>query len=286
MQAGRFSFLDVADVEPLTIVDVGAAALDVEDGASYRILAERTGSHIIGFEPDPKACSALNAAGQTRHSYFPFAIGAGGPATLYETAFPLSSSLYKPNTKLVNRFTNLGKLLEVVHTHKVETHRLDDVVGADEIDFLKLDVQGAELDVLRGAERLVPATLVIQTEVEFLPIYENQPLFADVDRHLRARGFQLHRFGDLKRPLYTPIADSTQALSDFSQLMWSDAVYVPDVCTLKRFSRERLLKLVALLHDLYGSLDLCAHILMEMRQRGMAVPFDEYVKRSFGAGAK
>jgi hypothetical protein len=172
-------------------------------------------------------------------------------------------------------------LLKVVRTQKVETHRLDEVVSADEIDLLKLDIQGAELDVLRGAERLLPTALVIQTEVEFLPMYEGQPLFADIDSHLRARGFQIHNIASPRRPLYTPIADPDRELADFSQVMWTDAVYVPDVCTLERFSRARLLKLVTLLHDLYGSFDLCAHILMEMHNRGMAVPTDEYMARCF-----
>jgi FkbM family methyltransferase len=279
MAGANFSFLDLVDVEPLTIVDVGAAALEV--AAPYHQLAERTGSHIIGFEPDQKACAALNAAGHLRHSYFPFAIGAGGPATLYETEHAVSSSLYKPNAELLNRFTNLGRMLTVKRAHKVETHRLDEVVGADEVDFLKLDVQGAELDALRGAARLLPQTLVIQTEVEFLQMYQNQPLFSDVDAHLRAAGFQLHRFSEFKRPLLTPLVDPDRQLADFSQVMWSEAVYIPDLLTFHRFSRERLLKLVTLLHELYGSLDLCAHILTDMRKRGMNVPLDEYMKRCF-----
>jgi FkbM family methyltransferase len=277
MQQPRFSFVDLVDIEPLTIVDIGASAL--EGAAAYHVLAERTASRIIGFEPDPKACAALNAAGRLRHSYFPFAIGAGGPATLYETAFPPSSSLYKPDAELLSHFTNFDKLFAVTRTHKVETHRLDDVISADEIDFLKIDVQGAELDVLRGAEKLLPTTLVVQTEVEFLPMYENQPLFGDIDAHLRAAGFQLHTFFDPRRPFYTPLADPQGGLGDFSQVMWTDAIYVPDVRRLHLYSQERLFKLVTLLHEMYGSVDLCAHILKHMRKRGIETPFNEYMKR-------
>ncbi|MDP1555778.1 MAG: FkbM family methyltransferase, partial [Hyphomonas sp.] len=150
----NFSFLDLVDVEPLTIVDVGAAALDKAD--PYHVLAERTASHIIGFEPDHKTCAALNAAGKLRHSYFPFAIGAGGPAKLHVTASGDNSSLYAPNAELLKHFPALAPRLEVKHIANVETHPLDNVVSAAAIDFLKIDVPGGELDVLRGAARLLP----------------------------------------------------------------------------------------------------------------------------------
>lgn len=270
----NFSFLDLVDVEPLMIVDVGAASLDKAD--PYHVLAERTASHIIGFEPDHKTCAALNAAGKLRHSYFPFAIGAGGSAKLHVTASGGNSSLYAPNAALLQHFTTLAGMLEVKHVSNVETHTLDDVIGAPEIDFLKIDVPGGELDVLKGGARLLPTALAVELEVEFLPMYQGAPLFGDVDAHMRAAGFQLHTFLDVYRPVYAPLADTGAGLS---QAMWADAVYVPDVRTMERFSRQRLLKLAAIAHELYGSIDLCAHILAHMRSRGMDAPLDAYLKR-------
>lgn len=270
----NFSFLDLVDVEPLTIVDVGAASLDKAD--PYHVLAERTASHIIGFEPDHKTCAALNAAGKLRHSYFPFAIGAGGAGKLHVTAAGASSSLYAPNAALLKHFTSLAGMLEVKHVSNVETHPLDDVVGARQIDFLKIDVPGGEMDVLKGAARLLPTALVVELEVEFLPMYEGAPLFGDVDAHMRAAGFQLHTFLDVYRPVYAPFPDKGAGLS---QAMWADAVYVPDVRQLDKLGRERLLKLAAIAHELYGSIDLCAHILAHMRGRGMDAPLDAYMKR-------
>lgn len=271
----NFSFLDLVDVEPMTIVDVGAASLDKAD--PYHVLAERTASHIIGFEPDHKTCAALNAAGKLRHSYFPFAIGAGGPARLHVTASGGNSSLYAPNAELLKHFTTLADMLVVKHVSNVETHPLDDVVGAKEIDFLKIDVPGGELDVLKGAARLLPTALAVELEVEFLPMYQGAPLFGDVDAHMRKAGFQLHTFLDVYRPAYAPFPDPGTARG--SQTMWADAVYVPDVRTLAGFSRQRLLKLAAVAHELYGSIDLCAHILAHMRARGLEAPLDAYLKR-------
>lgn len=270
----NFSFLDLVDVEPLTIVDVGAASLDKAD--PYHVLAERTASHIIGFEPDSKTCAALNAAGKLRHAYFPFAIGAGGAAKLHVTASNANSSLYAPNAQLLKHFTTLADMLVVEHVANVETHRLDDVVGAKEIDFLKIDVPGGEMDVLKGAARLLPTALAVELEVEFLPMYEGAPLFGEVDARMRAAGFQLHTFLDVYRPVYAPLADGSARRS---QAMWADAVYVPDVRNLETYSRERLLKLAAIAHELYGSIDLCAHILSGMRGRKLEAPLEAYLKR-------
>jgi FkbM family methyltransferase len=59
------------------------------------------------------------------------------------------------------------------------------------IDLLKLDLQGYELEALRGlGERLAEVRLIF-TEVEYVPLYEGQPLFADIDQFLRQAGFRL-----------------------------------------------------------------------------------------------
>jgi hypothetical protein len=68
--------------------------------------------------------------------------------------------------------------------------RLDSVFD-QEIDILKLDLQGYELEALRGATTLLPRVKTITVEVEFVPLYNGQPLFGDVDVCLRQAGFRL-----------------------------------------------------------------------------------------------
>jgi FkbM family methyltransferase len=61
----------------------------------------------------------------------------------------------------------------------------------ERIDFLKLDTQGTELEILKGAREYLSAgkIAVIKTEVSLLPVYRNQCTFTDVDRFLKERGF-------------------------------------------------------------------------------------------------
>jgi hypothetical protein len=79
------------------------------------------------------------------------------------------SSLLEPNMALLDQFTGFAELFRVVATRPVATRRLDDVPQAAGADYLKLDVQGAELMVLDGAAETLRSVLVVHTEAEFAP---------------------------------------------------------------------------------------------------------------------
>ncbi|HDI6074557.1 TPA: FkbM family methyltransferase, partial [Escherichia coli] len=59
----------------------------------------------------------------------------------------------------------------------IETKRLDDINDIKEVDLLKIDTQGSELNILVGGEQVLNNTLCIQLEVSFIPLYEGQPSF-------------------------------------------------------------------------------------------------------------
>jgi hypothetical protein len=122
---------------------------------------------------------------------------------------------------------------------------LDACLEANEVpraDFIELDVQGGELEVLSGAVRTLAGTLGIQAEVEFAPMYVGQPLFADIDAFLRGRGFQLF---DLSR--YHVRRSS--AVRTRGQLLWGHALYLRDHRLLGPEPAARL-AIVAMLLDL------------------------------------
>jgi hypothetical protein len=85
-------------------------------------------------------------------------------------------------------------MFNVVRTVEVEGKRIDDLLNEDVpgADFLAMDTQGAEMDILAGAAKMLASdVLAIAIEVSFLPVYEKTPLFGDVDNFMREQGFVL-----------------------------------------------------------------------------------------------
>lgn len=262
----------------IRIVDVGASAVGGER-PFYHALRQLGVSRVVGLEPDSTACARLNATAAPGERFLPAAAGDGSVGEFRSCRGPLTSSLFEPNHPLLSLFPGLSELCTVIGRTPMRTHRLDDLAELASVDFLKLDVQGAELQVLRGAERLLEQVVVIQTEVEFVPLYEKQPLFGDVDSYLRSRGFLFHRFlGMAGRPFKPFVRDGNPNLP-LSQSLWSDAVFVRDFTRLERLAPDQLLKMAIILHAVYGSVDLVHLVLAALDRRCGTAHAANYVSR-------
>ena len=224
---------------PLVLIDVGARW-----GAPKQWDALIDHAEIIGFEPDLNEVERLNAQALPNVTYLPMALGEANSTskTLYITQQPACSSVYPPNKILYEQYPALAEI-RPQQTIQLLLESLDDVLmsrGIIEIDSIKLDTQGSELDILRGARGILKTCSMIDIEVEFNPIYDGQPLFCDVDRFLRDEGFVLWRLSDICH--YAPAEDQQPPLNlmmAFSppqeihnmpvrggQIFWAQAQYV------------------------------------------------------------
>ena len=88
-----------------------------------------------------------------------------------------------------------GQICQPTHTVELDVTTLDELQATQNLpkpDFLSLDVQGAEYEILEGASKcLYGDVLGVITEVEFRELYEGQKLFADQDNLLRKHHFNL-----------------------------------------------------------------------------------------------
>jgi FkbM family methyltransferase len=255
------------ELPTLHVLDIGAMP---EGDDRYAELVKQGLARVTGFEPNPEVFKHL-AARQGPYRYLPYCLGDGRPATVYLTRYPGCVSLYEPDPAVINLFTSIGAEpggnFNVIETVTVDTRRLDDVPEISPADYIKLDVQGAELDVLRHGLGVLESCLVLECEVEFLPLYKGQPLFGDVSTFLAGRGFTLHKLIDINGRALRPFVFNNNPFAPVSQLMWADAIFVRDFTRLERFANEELLKAAILLHEVYLSYDFAFHFLREFDRR-------------------
>jgi FkbM family methyltransferase len=215
---------------------------------SNRLMRALPQMKFIGFEPDAEEHARLSARPARGFTYFPVAVGGRDERrTFYVTRNPACSSLLQPNQAFYSRFKDSGPVVEVVREEPIDIVSLDSFLptsGVNRIDFLDLDTQGTELEILQGAQSFLSSEIVgVRCEVEFSPLYQEQPLFGDVDAYLRKFGFMLFDLGRIRnrRTNFPPHALTR------GQLLWGDALFLRDHAWLSgRSSKMALFRLCLL----------------------------------------
>jgi FkbM family methyltransferase len=224
------------DSVSMTLCNIGSRKLSDDDdygSSAWGVFAPRL--TIYGFDADADACEVANSDLAKRNinwteKHVPLALADSvGEKTLYVTKEPMCSSLYPPDEDYMSRFHLLPEFATLDFSIEIETTTLDNFLqseGVSEVDFLQIDVQGADLQVLEGSEQILQSVLAIQIEVEFAQIYQNQPLFADIDSYLRKQGFTLF---DLYTTRRVRAASPFKSQLHPGQLLWGEAFYLRDL---------------------------------------------------------
>jgi FkbM family methyltransferase len=253
-------------IPTIQILDVGAM---LEGQERYHSLVAWGLAQVTGIEPNPQEYARLKDRGGP-YRYIPRALGDGNQATFHRTHYPGCSSLLAPDPNVIDLFATIGCSpgwnFYVEHTETIETVRLDDLKPNLIVDFLKIDVQGYELEIMRHGRKTLSNAIVIESEVEFLPMYRNQPLFGDVQCFLRDQGFMLHKLIDVAGRPFKPFLPPNPFLP-ISQLLWADAIFIRDFTQLSGFTDDGLLKAAVILDMIYSSYDLATLLLTEYDRR-------------------
>jgi FkbM family methyltransferase len=182
-----------------TIIDVGA-----HHGQSALYLRELfPGSTIHSFEPDPDSFQRLASLGLSGHHCTQAALSdRRGQVTFFRNAISHTNSLYKVNLGSNDSI----KLTEARRTggndfsrslnqpFEVRCSTLDDYceeAGIGRVDLLKIDVQGAEASVLRGAARTLESTGAVVLEASFYDFYEHKTAISELEHCLGPAGLSL-----------------------------------------------------------------------------------------------
>lgn len=245
------------------ILEIGAVPLGEAAEPFHRLLDDFPGSRIHAFELDPQSCAELRRRARSGVQVHQIGIGRRRERrTVHLTRHPMCTSLYRPNQPLLECFHNM-EVAYLRDTVEIETTSIDEFakeVGLERVDFVKIDIQGAELDAFQGGVQSLERCVAIVTEVEFVEHYEQQPLFGDVDRELRRQGFMLHKFLGMAGRALRPLVVANDP-NHASWHLWSDAMFVRSLWDWSEMEPEALVRL-GLLAYLYGSPDITYQCMM------------------------
>lgn len=171
-----------------TVIDVGA-----NTGQFARLIHRICpAAKVFSFEPLPNCRAELDAtlASIPGSKIFPIALGdTTGSVAMRQSAFSPCSSLLNGTNHLGDDYPEAA----IINPIDVPLKRLDDVLSGETLEpgiAVKLDVQGYEIPVIRGAlQTLERAALVVVEVCFFRKLYEGQPLFDEIYRTLRDLGF-------------------------------------------------------------------------------------------------
>ncbi len=225
VREGEFS------ANPLVVGDVG-----VRSGFDplWDIFADQC--RLIGFEPDKEECVKLESKYKDRYNRKLPGISIentalwdrDGKVNFHVMRDPDTSSCFLPNDSFFKRLPDPSPM-DVEKIIEITTTTLDGYHQRKGIDFdvLKIDVQGGELEVLKGAvQQLDDSVLAVIAEVEFVKLYEGQNLFSDVDIFMREHGFALFDL-DIRRWRRKALPEAFDGIR-MGQTIYADALYMWD----------------------------------------------------------
>jgi FkbM family methyltransferase len=144
----------------------------------------------------------------------------------YTSSFlPLNPKYAKLYSDQNNRDYVLGEAALAVKQESMTTDSLDELsqsLDLPQCDFLSLDTQGSELDILKGADITLNSCVGLQLEVAFVEVYKGQPLFSDIDAFLRSKGFVFVKFTGFQE--YAPLVTGVESRGE-KMHVFADAIY-------------------------------------------------------------
>lgn len=281
-------------VKPICLIDIGALG---GPQPVWQPLLKCL--KFIGFDFNEQECNRLNAA-YKQHSldvtFYPYAIyDSTIRKKFYATKFPPGSGFIPGNKDVLSRILAMHQNnLEVVNEFEIETISLDNFIKnqhIDYVDFIKVDVEGVEFSVLKGAQGCLANVLGIETELNIGPLRDPDN-FSHIDILLRKYGFHLfdiniERYSRRTLPRgylsYEGNNFKIDSPQKYGQILTGDAVYLRDPIFERRnglkyfeWNDVNVLKMASL-YELYMLQDCAIELLQEYQSNFSSdLPFNHF----------
>lgn len=245
--------ISLLEKSPITLVDAGAR----NGVVNFPHLSKWIG--VDAFEPDAEEASVLKNTKTPFASYIvhAFALSStGGKRKFHLTRNrSFSSFLSFDREEFKKHFGRMAQSdqwiagFETEHTLEIDCVTLDAMFSQHTLDYLKLDTQGTELEILNGAAELIKnkRISIIEVEVNMQPVYAFQPQFSTIDQFLCNAGFLLVDY-KINQHAFSPVDTNNSLTENPRATSGGDAVYVYNMNLLPENERsERALKAALLL---------------------------------------
>jgi len=216
--------------------------------------------NYIGFEPDDRSFELLVKKPNFCSNFKIINSAVWDSTTEININFcrkPMVSSHFLPNLKFLSKFPDCERF-DVISNFTMQTSMIDDHELAN-IDFIKLDIQGGELNALKGGSKTLETCLGAEIEISFNTQYIDQPLFGEVSQFMVSKDFEFIDFVHLNRW-------ERGSFNNFGQLVWGDALFLrsPEFVLLKYKSDPSIIKKYITICLLYERLDLIFYLQNEI----------------------
>lgn len=200
------TFVETFDARPTSVLEIGSR--DGRDAEKLRALSDLSCENVYVVEPHPESFRRIIAAypmfkvfenavtdipGVVNFNALP----SSAEPTAQELAFIGTSSLLLKNKKPFTEFLNMSdeqwERNAVTHWVKVlgiTGRTLLQLIDRSEIDLVKIDVEGATLEVLKSFSDDIRLLKALHVEVEKIPLWENQHLYSEIHQYLTYYGFK------------------------------------------------------------------------------------------------
>ena len=237
--------------DKILFIDIGAAG-----GVISRWKKVENLISSVAFEPDKESFVNLKKNKKKNDKVFNIALSnKTGFKNFYICRDGEKSSFYRPNYELIKNYPN-PKRFDIKKKIKFKVNKLDNI-GNFKPDFIKIDTQGSELEILKGSKKNLIRCIGLEVEVEFQEIYKNQKLFNDVFKFLKNNGFE---FIDFSEKTYWKYKNTSKLGQN---LIFANALFMKNDNLVKKFNMREIKKYV-LIALLYNKVNLIENILNQL----------------------
>jgi FkbM family methyltransferase len=238
----------------ITFIDIGAA---IQIIPRWKRIDKSNLKYIL-FEPNTNEFKKLNNNKKYYSNYkvYNFALSNNNKfLKLNLTKGIYQSSVLKPNFDLINQFQDPERYSivgqEFLNAKKLDYFKINDA------DFIKIDTQGYNYEILNGATETLKNVIGIETEVEFAEIYKRQKLFGDISLFLKKKDFDFIDFTILKRW-------NRNNNQNYGQCIFGNTLFLKKPDEILKMKMSKIVKYIAI-SILYNQYDLVDYVLKNKR---------------------